>query len=73
MVVPWAFGFAAYQVVYPGGIGWWVTAWHWVASHLHLAPPTWMSASVTAFVVSSALTLPIAAVDRRRSQPRVSA
>jgi putative hydroxymethylpyrimidine transporter CytX len=73
MVVPWALGFAAYQLVYPGGIGWWVSAWHWLAARLHLTPATWMSASVTSFVVAVAFTLPIAAVDRRSARPgRVS-
>ena len=67
MVVPWLLGFAAYQLVYPGGISWWVTAWQWIAERLHFTAATWMSASVTSFVVAALATVPMAVADRRRS------
>src|SRR4051794_33699536 len=40
MVLPWALGFAAYQLIYPGGITWWANTWGWVADRLHFVPQT---------------------------------
>jgi purine-cytosine permease-like protein len=67
MVLPWLAGFAVYQLIYPGGISWWVSAWQWIAARLHFTPADWMSASVGSFVVAALLTVPAAVADRRRS------
>ncbi|MBV9936640.1 MAG: allantoin permease, partial [Actinobacteria bacterium] len=70
MLVPWALGFAAYQLVNPGSVSWWVRAWAHVQSWLHFTPQSWMSASVVSFVVAGLLTLVIrAGVLRRRVRP----
>ncbi|HET6909560.1 MAG TPA: cytosine permease [Mycobacteriales bacterium] len=68
-LVPWLLGFATYQLVYPGGIGWWVHDWTTVAGWLHFTPQTWMSASVLSFVVAAAFTVPITLATRGRQQP----
>jgi hypothetical protein len=68
MVVPWLLGFATYQLVYPGGISWWVGAWVWVADQLHFTVHTWMSASVMSFVVAAVLTLPLSLRSRHAAQ-----
>ncbi len=57
MVLPWAAGFAAYQLVNPGTVGWWSGAWNRVATDLHFTPQPWMSASVLSFVVAAVATL----------------
>jgi nucleobase:cation symporter-1, NCS1 family len=59
MLVPWLLGFAAYQLVNPGYIGWWVSAWAHVQHWLHFTPQSWMSASVVSFVVAFVAALPL--------------
>ena len=66
-LVPWVLGFATYQLVYPGGISWWVTGWTWIADRLHFSYQSWMSASVLSFVVAAVLTVPITVASRRRA------
>jgi NCS1 family nucleobase:cation symporter-1 len=71
MLVPWLLGFAAYQLVNPGSLSWWVTAWTAVRDAVGFTPATWMSASVVAFVVAAIATLGVAGlVGRRRSAAR---
>jgi putative hydroxymethylpyrimidine transporter CytX len=67
-LVPWALGFVAYQLVNPGSISWWVTAWTRVRSWLHVTPSTWMSASILSFVVAAVCTLLAGLVARRRTR-----
>ncbi len=57
MLVPWAAGFATYQLINPGYISWWVTAWNWAGRHIGFTPASWMSASILSFLVAAALTL----------------
>ncbi|HEY5265913.1 MAG TPA: cytosine permease [Acidimicrobiales bacterium] len=57
LLVPWVMGFVAYQLINPGYIGWWVTMWTHVARLIDFRAPSWMSASVTSFVVASVATL----------------
>jgi purine-cytosine permease-like protein len=64
MLVPWVLGFAAYQLVDPGGIGWWADGWGHVNGWLHFTVKTWMSASVFSFLVAALTTAPL--VWRRR-------
>jgi nucleobase:cation symporter-1, NCS1 family len=66
-VLPWVLGFAVYQLVYPGGISWWVTGWTWIADRLHFSYQSWMSASVLSFVVAAVVTVPITIASRRRA------
>ena len=66
-LLPWVLGFATYQLVYPGGISWWVTGWTWIADRLHFSYQSWMSASVLSFVVAAVVTLPITVASRRRT------
>jgi putative hydroxymethylpyrimidine transporter CytX len=58
-LVPWALGFVAYQLVNPGSLAWWTRWWGHVRSWLHLAPPSWMSASLLSFVVAAVATAAI--------------
>jgi NCS1 family nucleobase:cation symporter-1 len=52
MVAPWVLGFVVYQLINPGGVSWWVSAWTWVDARLDFTPASWMSASVFSFVVA---------------------
>jgi nucleobase:cation symporter-1, NCS1 family len=72
MLVPWAAGFVTYQLINPGYVSWWVSAWTWVASLLHFTPAGWMSASICSFCVAALVTLLVGAatrIARRRGAP----
>jgi hypothetical protein len=53
--------------VNPGTVGWWQRFWLARAEDLSFTPPTWMSASLAALVVSAGLTLAVGAAVARRS------
>jgi putative hydroxymethylpyrimidine transporter CytX len=57
MLVPWAAGFVTYQLINPGYVSWWVSAWAWVSRQIHFTPASWMSASILSFVVAAVVTL----------------
>ena len=56
-LVPWLLGFVAYQLVNPGGVSWWSSAWAHVDTWIHFTTQTWMSASILSFVVASVAAL----------------
>ena len=56
MLVPWAAGFITYQLINPGYVPAWVSAWHWLAARIGFTPASWMSASILSFVVAAAVT-----------------
>ncbi|WP_019633637.1 purine-cytosine permease family protein [Actinomadura atramentaria] len=65
MIAAWAVGFAAYQLIYPGSIGWWTRLWTDIADALHFTPQSWMSASLLSFAVAAVAALVIGRVFRR--------
>jgi nucleobase:cation symporter-1, NCS1 family len=68
MLLPWFLGFAAYQLINPGGIGWWASGWGRIAGWIHLTVQSWMSASLLSFVVAAVATLPFVVARRRTSE-----
>ena len=63
MLLPWALGFLAYQLINPGQVGWWARGWARIDTWVHVTPRPWMSASVLSFAVAAlatALLLPLA-------------
>lgn len=62
MLAAWAAGFVMYQLVNPGYVSWWVSAWTWVAHRVGFAVQSWMSASILSFVVAGLATLLTGAV-----------
>ena len=66
MLVPWALGFATYQLINPGTVGWWARAWGHVQHWLGFTPATWMSASMLSFAVAAITTVPVSVLSRRR-------
>ncbi len=74
MVLPWAAGFVTYQLINPGYVSWWASAWTHVARAIGFTPATWMSASICSFLVAAVATLLVGgltAVDRRSgARPR---
>jgi nucleobase:cation symporter-1, NCS1 family len=68
MLLPWALGFVTYQLINPGYLSWWVSAWTWVRHLIGFTPASWMSASICSFLVAAVITLlsaPLTALTRR--------
>lgn len=65
MLAPWFAGFVTYQLVNPGGVGWWATTWLRIAHAVGFTAQPWMSASVLSFTVAAVLTLPLTVRARR--------
>jgi putative hydroxymethylpyrimidine transporter CytX len=66
MLLPWALGFAMYQLVYSPAVLGWDTVWQHVRDALHFTWQSWMSASVLSFAVAAAATLLVSALPSRR-------
>jgi len=60
LLLPWALGFGVYQLINPGGIGWWAIGWVHLAHAVGFTAQPWMSASIASFLIAGAAT---AAVD----------
>lgn len=60
LVLPWALGFIAYQLVNPGLVAGWANWWLDVRAGLGLETPAWLSASVAAAAVALVATLIVA-------------
>jgi nucleobase:cation symporter-1, NCS1 family len=56
-LLPWAVGFVAYQLINPGYVSWWVSAWTSVARAIGFTPESWMSASILSFAAAAVMTL----------------
>jgi putative hydroxymethylpyrimidine transporter CytX len=69
MLAAWAAGFLAYQLINPGSLAHWSTFWTRAGEHLHTVGHTWLSASVTSFVVAVVLAYPFASVNRSVKAP----
>jgi nucleobase:cation symporter-1, NCS1 family len=64
MLLPWAAGFVTYQLINPGYISWWVSAWTSFGHDIGFTTQSWMSASILSFCVAGVLTLLAGAVAR---------
>jgi putative hydroxymethylpyrimidine transporter CytX len=59
MLLPWAAGFVIYQLINPGYVSWWVSAWTRIAQAIGFTPAVWMSASICSFAVAAVVTLAV--------------
>ncbi len=66
-VIAWAFGFAAYQMVYPGTVPGWADFWTSVNQSIGFTPPTWLGSSVAAIVVGGLAMIIFGRLAARRS------
>src|SRR5271165_7185666 len=57
MLLPWAVGFVIYQLINPGYVSWWASAWTSFGHDIGFTPASWMSASILSFAVAAAVTL----------------
>jgi NCS1 family nucleobase:cation symporter-1 len=72
MLAAWAAGFVTYQLINPGSISWWASAWTRLASLIGFTPQTWMSASILSFLVAALATLACGATARLAARRRAS-
>ena len=56
MLLPWAAGFVTYQLINPGYVSWWASAWTSIGHAIGFTPASWMSASILSFAVAAVLT-----------------
>ncbi|MCD2188542.1 purine-cytosine permease family protein [Actinomycetospora soli] len=74
MVVAWVVGLAVYQLINPGGAPGWSDAWSALRDAIGLVPPSWLSASLTSFLVAGLVAAAFAAlVERGTRRERASA
>jgi nucleobase:cation symporter-1, NCS1 family len=64
MLPPWAAGFVTYQLINPGYVSWWASAWTSVGHAVGFTPASWMSASILSFAVAAVITLLTGALTR---------
>ena len=57
MLLPWAVGFVVYQLINPGYVSWWASAWSSFGHSIGFTPASWMSASILSFAAAGAVTL----------------
>ena len=64
MLLPWAVGFVTYQLINPGYVSWWASAWTSFGHDIGFTPASWMSASILSFAVAAALALLVGGLTR---------
>jgi nucleobase:cation symporter-1, NCS1 family len=64
MLLPWAVGFVVYQLINPGYVSWWASAWTSFGQHIGFTPASWMSASILSFCAAGIVTLLVRGVTR---------
>jgi nucleobase:cation symporter-1, NCS1 family len=57
MLLPWAVGFVIYQLINPGYVSWWASAWSSFGHDIGFTPASWMSASILSFCAAGIMTL----------------
>ncbi len=57
MLLPWAAGFVVYQLINPGYVSWWASAWSSFGHDIGFTPAGWMSASILSFCTAGITTL----------------
>jgi purine-cytosine permease-like protein len=57
MLLPWAVGFVVYQLINPGYVSWWASAWSSFGHDIGFTPAGWMSASIMSFCAAGIMTL----------------
>ena len=67
MLLPWVAGFVTYQLVNPGGVGWWARFWG-DGPYDGRFDATWASASILSFAVAAVLALIVGTLTHERVQ-----
>ena len=70
MLIPWALGFVTYQLINPGSVSWWASAWASFGRSIHFSVQPWMSASILSFVMAGVATLLFGRLGRSDGESR---
>src|SRR6202034_3330515 len=65
MLAPWAAGFVTYQLINPGSVSWWASAWTSFGRLIGFTAQSWMSASILSFAVAALITLLVGCLARQ--------
>jgi NCS1 family nucleobase:cation symporter-1 len=67
MLLPWALGFALYELINPATLpyGWWTGFWADAQKFTHIHPTSWTSASLFSFVIAGGTTLALTPLLRK--------
>jgi putative hydroxymethylpyrimidine transporter CytX len=68
MLLPWAVGFVIYQLINPGYVSWWASAWSSFGHSIGFTPASWMSASILSFCAAGIMTLLVRGMTRLLKQ-----
>ncbi|MDX6419855.1 MAG: nucleobase:cation symporter, family, partial [Trebonia sp.] len=68
MLLPWAAGFVVYQLINPGYVSWWASAWSSFGQDIGFTPASWMSASILSFCAAAIMTLLVRGTAKLRRQ-----
>jgi len=68
MLLPWAAGFVVYQLINPGYVSWWASAWTSFGQDIGFTPASWMSASILSFCAAGLVTLLVRVVAQLRQR-----
>ena len=68
MLLPWAAGFVIYQLINPGYVSWWASAWSSFGHDIGFTPASWMSASILSFCAAGIMTLLVRGATRLLQQ-----
>jgi NCS1 family nucleobase:cation symporter-1 len=66
MVVAWVIGLVVYQLINPGGAPVWSDAWTLLREAIGFVPPSWLSASLSSFLVAVLAAAVLARLEQRR-------
>ena len=66
MVVAWVVGLVVYQLINPGGAPVWSDAWTLLREAIGFVPPSWLSASLSSFLVAVLAAAVLARLEQRR-------
>ncbi len=69
MLLPWAVGFVVYQLINPGYISWWASAWTSFGRDIGFTTADWMSASILSFGAAGIITLLVRGAAKLLRQP----
>jgi nucleobase:cation symporter-1, NCS1 family len=69
MLLPWAVGFVVYQLINPGYISWWASAWTSFGRDIGFTTADWMSASILSFGAAGIMTLLVRGTTKLLRQP----
>src|SRR5579863_7068396 len=69
MMLPWAAGFVTYQLINPGYVSWWASAWTSFGRDFGFTPESWLSASSLSFAGAAVMTLLVGGLARWLARP----